>query len=80
MKTYQVKYTEYGVVKWCYTNNLTDCYLSILDLKYNDLRELPNFKNIAPTLSQLTVTGNNLSRSQYTANYQLNNYLNNNSN
>lgn len=53
--------------------------LSILDLKYNDLRELPNFKNIAPTLSQLTVTGNNLSRSQYTANYQLNNYLNNNS-
>jgi len=35
LKTYQVRYTEYGVVKWCYTNNFTDCYLSILDLEKN---------------------------------------------
>jgi hypothetical protein len=32
LKTYQVRYTEYGVVKWCYTNNLTECYLSIQDM------------------------------------------------
>jgi hypothetical protein len=40
LKTYQVRYTEYGVVKWCYTNNLTDCYLSIQDLKENKNRLL----------------------------------------
>jgi hypothetical protein len=28
MKIYQVKYLEYGVRKWCYTNNFIDCYPS----------------------------------------------------
>ena len=53
--------------------------LSILELSFNDFREMPNFKNIAPSLTELRITGNNLSRSVNTANYQLNNYLNNTS-
>ena len=35
LKVYQVRYTEYGTRKWCYTNNYKDCYLSIQDLKNN---------------------------------------------
>lgn len=53
--------------------------LSILDLSLNDFREMPNLKYIAPNLKQLTIVGNNMSRSVNTANYQLNNYLNNTS-
>jgi hypothetical protein len=26
MKVYQVRYLEYGTIKWCYTSNFTDCY------------------------------------------------------
>jgi hypothetical protein len=40
LKTYQVRYTHYGVVKWCYTNNFKDCYLSIPDLNNNKDRLL----------------------------------------
>jgi hypothetical protein len=29
LKVYQVRYTEYGTRKWCYTSNFTDCYPSI---------------------------------------------------
>lgn len=46
-----------------------------IHIRYNDFREMPNFKNIAPNLTELRITGNNLSRSTYTANHQLNNFL-----
>ncbi len=49
--------------------------MEIIYLRYNDFREIPNFKSMTPNLKELRVTGNNLSRSQYTANYQLNNFL-----
>ena len=28
LKIYQVRYTEYGTRKWCYTKNFIDCFPS----------------------------------------------------
>lgn len=58
-----------------FPNNKMD-NLSIADLRNNDFRELPNLKYITPALTQLNISGNNLTRTTNTANYQLNNYLN----
>jgi hypothetical protein len=31
LKVYQVRYTEYGIVNWCYTINFIDCFLTRSD-------------------------------------------------
>lgn len=50
-----------------------------IHISFNDFREMPKFTDIAPNLEELRIIGNNLSRSQYTANHQLTNFLPNTS-
>jgi hypothetical protein len=33
MKIYQIKYTNYGIVKYCYSSNFVDIYLNYGDVK-----------------------------------------------
>jgi|APGre2960657404_1045060.scaffolds.fasta_scaffold03883_11 hypothetical protein len=33
MKIYQIKYTNYGIVKYCYSSNFVDIYLNFTDVE-----------------------------------------------
>ena len=40
MKIYQIKYTHYGILKYCYTDNFIDFYLNYPEVKTKENRLL----------------------------------------
>jgi hypothetical protein len=40
LKIYQIKYTNYGILKYCYTDNFIDFYLNYPEVKTKENRLL----------------------------------------
>ena len=40
MKIYQIKYTHYGILKYCYTDNFIDFYVNYPEVKTKENRLL----------------------------------------